>query len=137
MWFSQRGPRSDETRLIWRWQSDKTASCRWWCHQIKSSLSQYYEIITCTRSGLLQERFPFGGGGGGGHSPLCPGPCCCFTNRESMRGGPPSPLGPYSSVSSSALLHFDMEELQDTDLIKDITVQTEFCVSILMYVLIS
>ena len=58
-------------------------------------------ILTCTRSGLLQERFvPVGGGGGGGQSPL----------------GGPSVLGPYSSSSTSVLLHLDIEELQETDL---------------------
>ena len=72
--------------------------------------------VTWTRSGLLQERLvPLGGGGGGGQSPPV-----CFTYIESIRGGP-SLFGPYSSSSTSVLLHFDMEELHDTDLTADIS----------------
>ena len=50
-------------------------------------------------------------GGGGGARGKSAGD---FANMVSTIGGP-SAFGPYSS-SSSVLLHFDMDELQDTDL---------------------
>ena len=66
---------------------------------------------TCTRSGLLQERLlPLGGGGGGGNSASE-----ASSGRWVARSVSASSLAPYSS-SSSVLLHFDMEELHDTDL---------------------
>ena len=103
------------------WQKVKASGMTGWMHSYHSIIIIWSDI-TCTRSGLLQERVPVGGGGGGGHSeppaPPPPAPPPGLTNMESMSGGA-SVLGPYSS-SSSVLLHLDMEELQETDLNKNI-----------------
>ena len=106
------------------WQKVKASGMTGRMHSYHSII---WSDITCTRSGLLQESVPVGGGGGGGHSePPAPPPPPApapppppgLTNMESMSGGA-SVLGPYSS-SSSVLLHLDMEELQETDLNKNI-----------------
>ena len=71
-------------------------------------------VPTCTRSGLLQERLlPLGGGGGGGGGNSASE---ASSGRWVARSVSASSLAPYSS-SSSVLLHFDMEELHDTDLV--------------------
>ena len=103
------------------WQKVKASGVTGRMHSYHSIIIIWSDI-TCTRSGLLQESVPVGGGGGGGHSeppaPPAPPPPPGLTNMESISGGA-SVLGPYSS-SSSVLLHLDMEELQETDLNKNI-----------------
>ena len=84
------------------------------CWKLRQTIIWNFSL-TWTRSGLLQDKLvPFGGGGGGGQSLWF-----CFTNKESISGGP-STFGPYSS-SSSVLLHFDIDELQDTDRTADMS----------------